>query len=542
MNKSYEFILAGAERITKSVLQNIITDEQSPDYGGVDLPEPGIIHDKSSIIPEPLLCYFNENSKYCRESAVLDAVSAMLDFALTRLHDDNTWDLYTCNMRSSPDTAFGTITLAKMYRIASRHAETEPEKRICEKLRHLIDKCSAGIAAGGFHTPNHRWVVSAALALSRNIIKNEELLPVIESYLAEGIDCNEDGEFAERSAGGYNYINQYAMFILAEELGRPEYNNYALRNLRMMKAYFEPDMTVFTGNSTRQDYGKKIFADKYYPMYLYGACRLSEPGFAAIAGKIINECMTGNRPAPECLDYLMLYPDMAEVDCRGSVDFTCDRFFNDSGIVRIIEEGMSITLLRGNADFLHVRMKELSLFMRMNISFFNERHLIADEIVKTDEGYTLKYKGYGKYYLPYGSYQGTSDWWRMDRSKRPITKNMDITIDVHISRTDDGIDLSFESAGCTGAPVRLEINIADAVRVEHDAFSMPWKPGAGMVVKNGSLCARTGFESITIGPCFATHHYIDNLFGSVPQSDGHMRFYLTEMTGFQRKLSICFNK
>jgi hypothetical protein len=542
MNKNYEFILAGAEKITKSVLQNLIMDENSPDYGGVDLPEPGIVHDKSSLIAEPLLCYFNQYSKYFRDASVLKAVSAMLDFALARLHDDNTWNLYTCNMRSSPDTAFGTIILAKMYKISTGFAETEQERLISGKIYNLIERCSSGISAGGFHTPNHRWVISAALALSRNITKNETLLPVIERYLVEGIDCNGDGEFAERSAGGYNYINQYAMFILAEELDRPEYNEYALRNLRMMKAYFEPDMTVFTGNSTRQDYGTQVFADKYYPMYLYGASRLGEPGFAAIAGKIIGECMSGNRNAPECLDYLMLYPEITELDCSGDVDFTCDKYFSDSGIVRVIEDGMSLTLLRNNADFLHIRMNELSLFMRMNISFFNERHLMANEIAKTDAGYILKYKGYGKYYLPYGAYQGTSDWWRMDKSQRPATKNMDIAIDIHINRTEDGFDLSFESTGCTGAPVRLEINIANAVRMEHDAFSMPWKPGIGMVVKNGSLCARTGSESITVGPCFATHNYICGLFGSVPQSDGHMRFYLTDQTNFQRKLSIFCNK
>ena len=80
-----------------------------------------------------------------------------------------------------------------------------------------------------------------------------------KATLAEGIDCNEDGEYAERSAAIYNCVNNNAMIDLGTCTGKEEYFDHAVRNLRMMLTYMEPDGTVFTANSTRQDNGKRSY-------------------------------------------------------------------------------------------------------------------------------------------------------------------------------------------------------------------------------------------------------------------------------------------
>ena len=66
------------------------------------------------------------------------------------------------------------------------------------------------------------------------------------TYLKEGIDCNEDGEFSEKSAGNYNRINNDAMILLSQVTGDTTYEQHVLRNLRMMLTYIEPDGSIFT--------------------------------------------------------------------------------------------------------------------------------------------------------------------------------------------------------------------------------------------------------------------------------------------------------
>ena len=89
------------------------------------------------------------------------------------------------------------------------------------------------------------------------------------TYLREGIDCDENGEFTERSSGIYNATNDHALIILSQETGRVDFLEYVKRNLDMMFTYIEPDGTVFTANSTRQDKAGATGNDVVYPYPYY---------------------------------------------------------------------------------------------------------------------------------------------------------------------------------------------------------------------------------------------------------------------------------
>ena len=78
-------------------------------------------------------------------------------------------------------------------------------------------------------------------------------------YLREGLDISRDGEFAERSTGTYNGVNDDQMIRLYLATGDRLYLEAARSNLEMMLSYFDPDGSVFTFNSTRQDYGQKVW-------------------------------------------------------------------------------------------------------------------------------------------------------------------------------------------------------------------------------------------------------------------------------------------
>ena len=89
---------------------------------------------------------------------------------------------------------------------AARQQATDDEgaAEIAVALGDLIQTAAPGMAAGGFHTPNHRWVLVAALAQAQALYPELEVSATVDAYLDESIDINADGEYSERSTGVYN--------------------------------------------------------------------------------------------------------------------------------------------------------------------------------------------------------------------------------------------------------------------------------------------------------------------------------------------------
>ena len=88
-------------------------------------------------------------------------------------------------------------------------------------MGELIYSGAKGIVQGGFYTPNHRWVILAALAMTQKLYPELQLQDTINSYLKESIDINADGEYSERRTGVYNAIVNRALILSSEALDQP---------------------------------------------------------------------------------------------------------------------------------------------------------------------------------------------------------------------------------------------------------------------------------------------------------------------------------
>ena len=146
-----------------------------------------------------------------------------------------------------------------------------------ETLREKIPLCHEAfpemIRTGGFHTPNHRWGITAALMQGAGLFPDlaPELMARAGQYPGGGHRRKRGRRVRERSTGNYNAVVNNAMMAMYEESGDPDYLGYVARNLHMMLTYIDPDGTIFTQNSTRQDQGKADYPDKILlPVPVYG--------------------------------------------------------------------------------------------------------------------------------------------------------------------------------------------------------------------------------------------------------------------------------
>ncbi|WP_342774076.1 hypothetical protein [Paenibacillus oralis] len=131
-----------------------------------------------------------------------------------------------------------------------------------------------------------------------------------ERWLAEGIDCTEDGKWTERSNGIYNAVSDLVLYYAAELLDRPELLEPVRRNLRMMAYLIHPGGDVVTDYSGRQDFGRKSDLSGYFLILKLMEEHDRDPLFAAMAG-LAGEALAqpGMLPNNALIGYLR-YPEL----------------------------------------------------------------------------------------------------------------------------------------------------------------------------------------------------------------------------------------
>ena len=255
MKAHYNRILRDAEKNVERSLEIQNRIESSPWYGAFSQPD-GVYQAKYAIyrVSTMIAAYCNRETKFYHDETVLQRIHLGLDYVQRVQHENGLFDYVTCNFFSAPDTAFCVVKIVPhLQYLTAREDLTAEETEIRDRLEKIVHAGARGLLEGGFHTPNHRWAIASVLAVCGKMFGEEDLTRGAFAYLNEGIDCNEDGEYAEKSAGNYNGVNNDAMLLLAEGLDDPSYDQHVIRNLRMMLTYWEPDDSVFTANSTRFD-------------------------------------------------------------------------------------------------------------------------------------------------------------------------------------------------------------------------------------------------------------------------------------------------
>ncbi len=556
MESHYKKIVKDTDRRVIASMQRQIMDGGNACYGGF-WDGTGIVQAKYAIyqVAPMIAAYCCTDSAFYRSGEIFERIIAGLTYIRGVQHENGLFDYITCNFFSAPDTAFCLKKLLPVYEYLRGMGEegvspaekvswigkiTTGEMEILRRLEEIIKDGADGMLAGGFHTPNHRWAIASILMACSKYFGSRKMEEAANTYLKEGIDCNEDGEFSEKSAGNYNRINNDAMILLSQVTGDTTYEQHVLRNLRMMLTYIEPDGSIFTANSTRFDKDLLVYPTDYYMEYLRMGQKYNIPEFLAMCNFIFDLAGEKNLAAPDCLIWFMLCPQYRNLEFGESYDFgNFHAFYRDSGIVRGRNGRFTYTVMSGKSNFFYLHSGTIKLEVKVCGSFCEHRAFKADNIEQLPGGgYHLNQVMRGWYYLPFEDAPETSDWWKMNQAARPKKYGPNMQIDVWVQEVKGGVDIRVKTSGVEGAPWRIELAFFGVNFLTSRQIDMPLTGSEVLVVKEGEVEVANGFDTLLIEPCFGKHHFIEGKEDSEKKTQGAFTLYLTDYTAFDREIHI----
>ncbi len=157
---AFSLVQANDARVQKQ-LDRQVTDTRSRWCGGIpDEFDIHYCHRVAELLRDCTAAYFHPGSAYHASGALLDRMKLLVGFLVRFQNDDGNIDLFATNFNSPPDTAFVVHHVAT----AAKVAQMSGDEPVLSLMKEFLLHAGKGLSEGGIHTPNHRWVVSAALA------------------------------------------------------------------------------------------------------------------------------------------------------------------------------------------------------------------------------------------------------------------------------------------------------------------------------------------------------------------------------------------
>ena len=507
----------------------------------------------------------NSGSEYYKSKIVTEKLNQFADILLKEQYADGTLDAGG-NRQSPPDTAFilEYICPAAAILKADKKQDTAALR---DKLKKFILNAGKAMVTGGVHTPNHRWVVCVALASINDLYPDPAYVQRIEEWLAEGIDCNEDGHYSERS-GIYSAVIDKALITVGRLLNRPKLLEIVSKNLTTYFYHTEQNGDLITLDSRRQDQFMNLKVTKFYLQYRVMAIYTNNALFAYMATTIENLPEFTNDILSDSLGFFMENSELRKpIPVEGKAINDFEKFFAVSNLARIKRGKTSVTLFGGNdqpvqivsgrssnPNFLTYRKGNAILkYMRLSTYFFRMGYFSSEGIVKEGNKYILTETKEADYYQPLaekfrkadGDYTlsespDTRFWNKMEfgsRTKSNVKKQITV---IEIIENNGTLSLDFKVDGPPNVEVTIEMcfNEGSAITgaVQDDKKRYFLKSGTGELAVAG--------DSIQFGPGKCEHFNVENLDseeytyhqGSLKTVGEHL--YITGFTPFHHKMTL----
>lgn len=440
---------------------------------------------------------------------------------------DGNWHLLTTNFNSPPDTAFIVRAMAPAAVLLRRAKNQE----LFNVLEPVLRKAAQGLVKGGIHTPNHRWVASAALSQLHDLFGDPALVKRIDQWLAEGVDIDEDGQFTERSTYTYNPITDNAFVTMALKLKRPALFDPARKNLESMLYLLHPGYEVVTEISRRQDLNTRGDMGPYWFALAQLASRDKNGQFATLARHFA--------PQRASLSALMEYPELtAPGPAPQPIPDQYTKLYRHNQLVHVRHADLSAVVLGADRNrFFTFRNGEAVInAVRFATSFFGKGQFSSPRVEEIENGWRLEQSLEAAYYQPLDPARHVNaDDWTTVRRERKRTEISTLTQSVTVTAGKRSSLLHVQSVGQRDVPFALEINFREGGKFEGPVEPLPDIPGA-FLLKSGSAVYRQGEYGIRFGPGAAAHSWTQ-IRGADAKLPGPS-VYLTGFTPFDQKIDF----
>ncbi|WP_306293497.1 hypothetical protein [Paenibacillus sp. 32352] len=523
----------------------------------------------------------NPASRYYRDEVLLQALEQAAQFMLSRQHADGTISLGATNYHSPPDTGFVIGGVVPVVQLLQAHEEGWPELGgVISKLKLFLGRTIPAMLTGGCHTPNHRWVITAALGLLYELFGRPELAARADEWLNEGIDITADGEWTERSNGIYNAVSDIALYHTARTLNRPEWLDAVRRNLRMMVYLVHPSGEVVTDYSGRQDYGQQADLASYALIYRLMAAMDRDPLFAAMSdyaasfikqpGAVNNSALLGYLLVPELqqlpgIDRSELPQEykkfinaghpiaahLRQLDSVGHhqrIQHSSMHLAFGAPIVRIREGLTSVTLMSQSPSFFSLRHGDVRLLGVKLSTSFSPGIVKFDDLAEKQEMNSFKLtarrtKGYNGP-IPDRLLPGSpadrlrlSPWYLLPHQHRPLTHEQTLRLSAELTQGDTGWKLRLRSEELEDVYTQLTFIFSAEAHIAGEDLHQAG-PGS-FFLKSGAARIAEGQDALEIAGG-AYEHWLPVL-----REDEHpagcQYVHLNLMTPFDRTFTITFS-
>lgn len=506
--------------------------------------------------------YTYAGSRYHQDALLISLLDKNLDILIEDQAEDGT--LNFGNLESPPDTGF----LIELFTAGAFLLLKDNSPAVAElnnKAKKFILKAGDALTVGGVHTPNHRFVICAALSRINALYPNKKYINRIDDWLGEGVYNDADGHFPERSRN-YDQVEDNSLITIARLLNRPALLEPVRKNLEMTYYYMEPNGDLVVNDSRRQDQwsGKRMTA--FYNHYRYMANRDRNGRYAGIA-KLIEamDDFENDVVKREFYNFLEAPLLQQQLPLPTAPPVSFEKLFTSSSLLRIRRDKISSTLFGGNdlpiviasgrsssPNFFSYRKGNAILeYMRLSSAFFSTGYFYSEGLTKSGIAYTLHRKLDVPYYQPFpknlrnvkGDYKLSPSidnrfWNKMDFSKRPVSNVKSLVTKITLLEHNGVVELIFKVIGSQDVLVTIELCFKEGGKLT----GVTAADNDNNFLESGMATYEFGGDTIQFGVGANAHKIIAGLegerysyqFGSL-RTEG-MHVFITGKTPFTHQL------
>lgn len=495
-----------------------------PDRYGLHQP-----HTAAGILATGMAALAHPQSKYHGSDELRERMHMAVEHLERVQTADGNFDLLTTNFNSPADTAFLNLNTANAASLARKHGDAE----VFGWLEPILENNGRGLVDGGIHTPNHRWIACASLALLHGLYpERKEYVDRVEQWLAEGIDIDSDGQYSEQSTTVYNAHVDKALCMVADRMNKPELLEPVRRNLQAMLYLLHPGHEVVTEISKRQDRNIVGTMAAYWFALRYMARKDQDGQYETL----VQHLEPQRASLPQWMDFAVL---QAEGPKPKPVPQDYEKPFPKSNLVHIRRGETSATLVTaGNSRIFALRRGNAVVnAVRFASAFFGKAQFVPEGGGKRGGVYRMTQELEGPYFQPFVPSKkqpwGVDQWYEM-RVGREQTEVAKLRYVAEVKERRKGFDVRVVADGTDWVPLAIEVNLRAGGVIE-GVEELDHTEDAYLLRDGWATYTRDG-DSLRFGPGMGETTYT-NVRGAQEKLSGPS-VYLTMYTPVDRVLEF----